>query len=132
MTSRTIVGALVVAAFLGAATLSARGDSYVGTDKQWTIANFVDPVLVKGQFVMGPVLIVHDSARMARGEPCTSFYRFDPGVGPKELLVSFHCRPRLAEGVATTRFTTVSTDGCRRLVEYQVAGDSEAHGVPIR
>jgi hypothetical protein len=132
MTARTIVGALVVTVMMGAGTLSARGDSYVGTDKQWTIANFADPVIVKGEFVMGPVLIVHDSSRMARGEACTSIYRFDPAVGPKELLVSFHCRPRLAEVVATTRFTTVSTDGCRRLVEYQVAGDSEAHGVPIR
>ena len=133
MTSPTITGALVVTVMIGAGTLSARGDSYVSADKQWTIANFVDPVLIKGEFVMGSVLIVHDSAKMARGEACTSMYRFDPAVGPKELLLSFHCRPRQAGVIANTTFTTVAADpGCRRLIEYQIAGDSEAHGVPVR
>jgi hypothetical protein len=30
-------------------------------------------------------------------------------------------------------FTTVSTEpGCKRLVEYQIGGDAEAHGVPVK
>ena len=82
---------------------------------------------------MGPVLIVHDSEKMSRGEPCTTFYRFKPGAGQKEGLVSFHCRPRQAQTVDTTTFTTVATEpGCKRLVEYQIAGDAEAHGVPVK
>ena len=133
MRSRIIVGVFALIGLVSAGTLAARGSSYVGSDQQWTLANFPEPVLVKGQFIMGPVLIVHDSAKMARGEACTTFYRFDTGVGPKEALLSFHCRPRQAEPVATTTFTTVSTEaGCKKLVEYQIAGDPEAHGIPIQ
>jgi hypothetical protein len=110
----------------------ARAGTNIGTDTQWTIVNFQEPVLVKGQFVMGKVLIVHDNARMARGEPCTTFYRFDT-AGPKEELVSFHCTPKKTGAAATTTFTTVSSEpGCKRLVEYQIAGDTEAHGIPIK
>lgn len=128
MRSRIIVGVLLLIGLAGAGTLAASGNSYVGSDKQWTIANFADPVLVHGQFIMGPVLIVHDSAKMARGEACTTFYRFDRAVGQKEVLVSVHCSPSVGAMVATTTFTTVSTEpGCKRLVAYQIAGDPEAH-----
>jgi hypothetical protein len=133
MRSRMIVGVFLLIALVGAGNLAARGNTTVGSDKQWSVVNFVDAVLVKGQFVMGPVLIVHDDAKMARGEACTTFYRFDPGRGPREELVSFHCTPRQAASVDTTRFATVTTDaGCKRLVEYQIAGDPEAHGVPLK
>jgi hypothetical protein len=120
-------------ALVGAGTLAARGIPNVGADKQWALTNFQDPVRVKSTLVMGPVLIVHDSNKMAHGEPCTTFYRFKPGVGPQEELVSFHCRPRQANLVETTTFTTVALDqGCKRLVEYQIGGDAEAHGVPLK
>jgi len=133
MRSRIIVGVVVLTALIGAGTLAARGIPNVGADKQWTLTNFQDPVRVKDTLVMGPVLIVHDSNKMARGEPCTTFYRFKPGVGPQEELVSFHCRPRQGHLVETTTFTTVASDpGCKRLVEYQIAGDAEAHGVPLK
>jgi hypothetical protein len=133
MRTRILVGLVLLTALVGAGTVGARGTSYVSHDKQWSIVNFVDPVLVKGQFIMGPVLIVHDSVKMARGEACTTFYRFDPAKGPGAVLVSFHCIPREAEATPTTTVKTYATDpGCRRLVEYQVAGDNEAHGVPIR
>lgn len=132
MRSRVIVGVFLLFGLIAAGTLAAAGNSYVGADKQWTIANFVNPVLVQGQFIMGPVLIVHDSAKMARGEACTTFFRFDPAVGPKEVLVSLHCIPRVGASVATTTFKTVSTEpGCKRLVEYQIAGDSEAHVLQV-
>ena len=133
MRSRILVGTFLLVAFIGAGTLAARGNSFVNSDTQWSIVNFAEPVLVKGQFVMGPVLIVHDSAKMARGEACTTFYRFDPASGPKEELVSFHCIPRHTKSVATTTLTTLSNEpGCKKLVEYQIAGDSEAHGIPAR
>jgi hypothetical protein len=152
MRFRILVGAvaLVVA---GAGTLTARGAAAraatpcceehalccllgsqpccVTSDKQSAIVNFMDTVLVNRKLVSGPVLIVHDDAKMARGEPCTTFYRFDQAEGPKEELVSFHCKPRRADRVESTTITTVNTDlGVKQLVEYQIAGDSEVHGVP--
>lgn len=103
------------------------------SDKQWSIANFLDPVLVAHTLVSGTVLIVHDDVKMAQGEPCTTFYRFDPIEGTKEALVSFHCKPRRAGRVEATTFVTEPTDvGVKRLVEYQISGDTEAHGVPFR
>ena len=105
--------------------------SAVTRDKQWTLVNFVNPVRVNKAFISGPVLIVHDDQKMQRGEPCTTFYRFDPKGGPKEALVSFHCKPRRTAAAETTTLTTVMTEpGVKQLVEYQIAGDSEAHGIP--
>ena len=133
MRLRTVFGMFALVAVVGISTITARGNGYVGTDTQWTVVNFQEPVLVKREFIMGSVLIIHDSTKMAQGKPCTTFYRFDPGRGPQEALVSFHCKPRRAGTVATSTFTTVSTEpGCKRLVEYQIAGDSEAHGVPVQ
>ena|SRR5438093_7081402 len=133
MRLRIIVGIVGLMALAGAGTLAARANSNVGGDKQWTVTNFRDPVLVKGTLVMGPVLIVHDSAKMARGEACTTFYRFKPGAGPQEAIVSFHCTPKQGSAVNETTFTLASNDtGCKRLVEYQINGESEVHGVPIK
>lgn len=151
-----IVAALV--GFAGAGTLLARGGGKCGLEKvccaedhsccqdarspccetptiartrQWSIANFVDTVMVNRTLVSGQVLIVHDDEKMARGEPCTTFYRFEPGVGPKEALVSFHCKPRRADKASNTTLTTSTSElGIKRLVEYQIGGESEAHGVP--
>ncbi|HEY7288574.1 MAG TPA: hypothetical protein VH583_01970 [Vicinamibacterales bacterium] len=103
------------------------------SDRQWSIASFAVPVLVARALVSGTVLIVHDDVKMAQGEPCTTIYRFDPVEGTKEALVSFHCKPRRAERVESTTFTTEPTDlGVKRLVEYQISGDTEAHGIPLR
>jgi hypothetical protein len=133
MRTRITVGVVVLVGIIGAVSVAARVNNNVGTDKQWTVTNFPDPVLVKDTVVMGPVLIVHDSAKMARGEACTTFYRFRPGTGPQEELVSFHCRPRQGASVEETTFTLQSTGpGCKRLVEYQIGGDAEAHGVPAK
>ena len=128
--SRALVHGMALA---GAATLAARGLDGVGAAKQWSIVNFADPVWVANTVVMGPVLVVHDSEKMARGEACTTFYRFKPGKGPTDEIVSFHCRPRQGTLVETTTFKTVSPEpGCKRLVEYQIGGDAEAHGVPLK
>jgi hypothetical protein len=125
MRLRILVGALVLAGGAGLGTLSAR------TSTQWSFVNFTDAVLVNRAVVSGPVLIVHDEAKMARGEPCTTFYQFNRATGTKEPIVSFHCKPRSALGVRTTTLVTATTDtGLKRLVEYQLAGDEEAHGVP--
>jgi hypothetical protein len=158
MRIRILVSAIAFVALAGATTLVARGAaSCCGGDKvccvehhsccddgacaiagdtehaakQSSVVTFDHPLLVGRTLVSGPVLIVHDDARMARGEPCTTIYRFDKGQGPKEALASFHCKPRRAAAVANTVLTTQYTPtGIKRLAEYQLAGDSEAHGVP--
>src|SRR2546430_16157539 len=132
MRTRIIVGVTLVVAVLGIGTFASRA-SEVTSSRQWTIVNFIDPVQVQDQFLMGQVLIVHDSGKMARGEACTTFYRFEPGKGPKEELLSFHCKPVPRAAVAQTTLSVVETSaGCKRLAEYQIGGDSEAHGIPTK
>ena len=132
MKSRIILGAVLMVALFTVGTHASRGVNVAGA-KQWTIVNFVNPVSVQGSIVMGPVLIVHDDEKMAKGEACTTFYRFDPSRGPREEIVSFHCTPVQRDVAGETKFTVVNSANdstCKRLVEYQIAGDGEAHQVP--
>jgi hypothetical protein len=131
MKSRIIVGALIAVGWLGAGIFASGGGANVAVPRQWTIVNFVNPVSVLGQVVMGPVMIVHDDQKMESGEPCTTFYRFDPSGGPREEIVSFHCTP-VQRTVAASTILRVSSapSSCKRLLEYQFAGESEAHAVP--
>jgi hypothetical protein len=131
MHSRIIAGSLFVLGLLATGAVATSGDG-VAPSRQWAIVNFSDPVLVTDQMLMGPYLIVHDDARMKRGLPCTSFYRFDPAKGPQELVVGFHCAPT-RRGVADHTVlveTGVAALGVKRLVEYQFAGDTEGHRIP--
>ena len=134
MRSRIIVGSLLLLGVLAAGTIATSGDG-VAPPRQWAITNFADPVRVTDRILMGPYLIVHDDAKMERGEPCTSFYRFDPAKGPQEEVVSFHCTP--ATRTIADRFTLIQSAqveslGVRRIMEYQFAGDCEAHGIPTK
>ena len=83
MKTRIIVGVLLLIAVLGVGTYTSRAGDVAGR-RQWSIVNFVEPVQVKDQIVMGPVLIVHDAEKMSRGEACTTFYRFEPAKGPRK------------------------------------------------
>jgi hypothetical protein len=132
MKARIIVATAIFIGVLGAATFASRGGSDVQNPRRWTIVNFANAVRVQGTVIMGPVLIVHDDEKMARGEACTTFYRFQPSRGPREELVSFHCTPIQRSVAAETRLTVVDGPGlsCKRLVQYQIAGDAEAHGIP--
>ena len=134
MRSRIIVGSLLLLGVLAAGTIATSGDG-VAPPRQWGIATFSDPVLVTNQILMGSYLIVHDDAKMARGEPCTTFYRFDPAKGPQEEAVSFHCTPatrNLTDKLLLTRSEFRSAVGIARLTEYQFAGDCEGHGIPSK
>jgi hypothetical protein len=127
MRSRIIVASLIVVAGLTVARVTAQ------PAVKWAAVNLSDTTWIAGAFVSGPVIFVHDDARMARGEPCTSVHRFEPGKGPGEELVAFHCKPRWGKSV--DKFTTAishSPDGPGVLTEYQFAGDEEAHIVPKR
>lgn len=134
MRSRIIVGSLLLLGVLAAGTVATTGDG-VAPPRQWVITTFTDPVLVTDQILMGPYLVVHDDARMERGEPCTSFYRFDPVKGPQEEVVSFHCTPayrKLADKTTFTQTEKMVSLGIARVTEYQFAGDCEAHGIPTK
>lgn len=130
MRSRTIVGSLVLVASLALGYAVSVGATPA---VKWAVVNLTDTTSIAGAFVSGPVMFEHDDARMARGEPCTRVLRFEPGTGPTEEIVAFHCKPRW--GKAPTRFTAATDrkpDGVRILTEYQFAGDEEAHGVPLK
>lgn len=132
MKSRMLIGALVVVGALGVSTFASRGDN-VGPARRWAIVNFSSPVQLGDQFLMGQYLFVHDDAKMAKGEACTSIYRFDPRTGPKEQVIAFHCTPVQREvcDKATFKVRDRAQD-IPLLTEYQFAGDSEGHGVPAR
>jgi hypothetical protein len=134
MRSRIIVGALLVFGVLAAGTFATSGDG-VAPPRQWAIVHFTDPVLVTDQILMGSYLIVHDDARMERGEPCTSFYRFDSAKGPQEEVLAFHCTPSMKKVVDKLTLTQTEPNpmiGIARLTEYQFGGDCEAHGIPSK
>ena len=129
MRSRLIAGSLLV--FASLTLLAPR--IVAAPAVKWAAVNLTDTVLIAGAFVSGPVVFVHDDARMARGEPCTSVHRFVPDKGLGEELVAFHCKPRWGKAPgAFTKSTKRVPDGPAVLTEYQFAGDEEAHLVPVR
>jgi hypothetical protein len=124
-----LIGMLVLMGLVAAGSVAAAG---LGASAvKWAVVNLPEPTMINGSFVMGSVIFQHDDERMARGEPCTKIYKFEPGKSVGEELVSFHCKPRWTE--AAKRFTMAAHRdhrGIRVLTEYQFWGDPEAHGVP--
>ena len=130
MRARILVGVLMVVVVFASGGIASTGSHL--TPQQWAIVNFTDPISVQGHFLMGPVLIVHDDARMEKGEPCTSMYRFDRESGSRTLEVEFMCEPEQRAVCDKTTFSVARNQrsGINQLTKYQFAGDSEAHGVP--
>jgi len=129
MRSRIIAGSLVVIASV--VLLTPR--TIAAPAVKWAAVNLTDTTSIAGVFVSGPVVFVHDDSKMARGEPCTSVHRFDPGKGLGEEIVAFHCKPRWGKAPGTfTKSTNRMPDGPPVLTEYQFAGDAEAHLVPVK
>ena len=125
MRSKYFIGTVLVIGALAASTLGA-----VPTKRSASV-RFVRPTLVAGAFVLGTVVFEHDDAKMARGEPCTTVYRFKSENQVGEPIVSFMCVPR--ERPLATKFEATirqSVSWPDRLVEYQIAGEHEGHGVP--
>ena len=64
----------------------------------------------------------------------TTVHLFEPNKGPVEQVASFHCIPRpnriVGKFTIKTRPNVPLGFGCV-LTEYQFAGDTEAHGVPV-
>jgi hypothetical protein len=126
------VAASVLVLLLGAGAVTTRAGA--APKRLSAVIYLTEPTLVGSTIVQGPVLFVHDEERMARGEPCTTIRLFEPGNGPTESLVSFHCiptrRPIARAFTIRTRPNTADGYGCV-LKEFQFAGESEGHGVPL-
>jgi len=130
---RARIAAITMLAFLmGVAAVATRGDA--APTRQWAVTWLSKPTLVGGTIVQGPVMFVHDEIAMQRGEPCTRVYLFEPKGGPTEQVAAFHCIPIKRHAprafTITTRPNSEIGYGCV-LTEYQFAGDTEAHGVPV-
>jgi hypothetical protein len=132
MRSRMLVGTLFLVGVLAAGTVATSGDGRAPS-RQSAIVYLTEPTLIGSVIVEGPVLFTHDDAKMARGEPCTTVYLFEPTKGPAEAIASFHCIPTPRHMVHKFTMTTQPNAalgfGCV-LTEFQFAGDSEGHGVP--
>ena len=129
MRSRIIAGSLVVLASV--VLLTPR--TIAAPAVKWAAIDLTDTTWIAGAFVSGPVVFVHDDSKMARGEPCTSVHRFEPGKGMGEEIVAFHCTPRWGKAPSTfTKSTSRVPDGPPVMTEYQFAGDEEAHLVPVK
>jgi hypothetical protein len=131
MRSSILVGTLFLVGLLGG-TVATNGDGG-GPARQSAIVYLTEPTLIGSTIVEGPVIFTHDDAKMARGEPCTTIYLFEPTKRPAEEIASFHCIPThrkvARKFTITTRPNEALGFGCV-LTEYQFAGDSEGHGVP--
>ena len=92
---------------------------------------FKRPVLVAGSILLGRYVIEHDNDRQARGEPCTHIYAYDNRTKP---VAAFHCthleRDRADQNLVV--LYTTSDGVTQRLAEFQFAGETAAHGSPIR
>jgi hypothetical protein len=96
------------------------------------VMKFRTPVRVLNVILEGDYLFVHDDAKSARGEACTSIYELEAGKGG-EPLISFHCirvKREMARSF-TVRTELVSTEPLLyELREIQFAGSTDAHQVP--
>lgn len=131
MVSRAIVASALFVATFALATVTTSGNG--APSHQSAIVRFEHPTWVAGQMLIGTYVIVHDEDKMTRGEPCTALYSVGTRTRPLQEVVAFHCIPRARHGVPSFT-TTVNSNpalGIDTLTEYQFAGDSEGHGVPI-
>lgn len=100
------------------------------TAVQTTTVTFRDPVRVGDRILFGRYVIEHDNDRMARGEPCTHIYE---ASDPRLPVVAFHCThlTRPAPATATVFLRRTGTYPLQELLDFQFAGESSSHGVPV-
>ena len=129
--SRLVAVSVLLVVFGAGAVATSGGAASV---RQWAVVYLQEPTRIGSTIIQGPVIFIHDDAKMARGEPCTTVQLVEPGSGPGEVVAAFHCIPTNREManrfVLRTRPNIEDGIGCL-LTEYQFAGDSEGHGVPV-
>jgi hypothetical protein len=132
MRSKALVGTSFIVGVLAVGTVVTSGDTGSPV-RQSAIVYLTEPTLIGSTIAQGPVVFVHDTTKMARGEPCTTVRLFEPGKKTPEVIALFHCiptpRPIVHTFTVTTRPNVELGFGCV-LTEFQFAGDSEGHGVP--
>jgi len=109
--------------------LPARGTDQI---RQSATVWFYRPVKVGDRVLFGKYIIEHDNQRMARGWPCTYIYA---ASDPQLPVVAFRCR-HLERAKATANTVIVKSRGepaiPTELIAFQFAGETSAHGVPVR
>jgi len=133
MRKNVLIGALLLVGVMAVSTLAA-GD--MAPSRRSALINFERHTVIAGVFVIGHVVIVHDDEKMARGEACTTVYHYDAKAvaGEGKSVVAFMCEPKARPVIQKARLTSsrLSPSGPDRLIEYQLAGEIEGHGVPSR
>ena len=99
--------------------------------KERAVTSFTQPVQIMGATLRGEYLFVHNEGAMARGEACTYIYK---GLAENidNLVISFHCMPVVRD--RATYFTVRTLEifpGYSEIKEFQFAGSTEAHLVPL-
>jgi hypothetical protein len=129
MRTRNSIGVAVIIAVAAIATITAAN---VMPARQSALVQLARPTIIAGVIASGQVVFVHDDAKMINGEPCTTVYQYQSGKQGKKL-VEFMCKPEQAD--RAEHFTARCARGISGpdvLVEYQLKGDTETHGVPWR
>ncbi len=120
---------MLCAIILSGSLLIATGKS----TKQSATVVFNEPVkLMNVVLQKGEYLFVHDDAMMARGEACTFVYSLKGNS--RKLVASFHCTPvpRAAASSFIVRTARVTPDALEEFREFQFAGSTESHLVPLK
>ena len=126
-----LIGLLCAAMFISSPVPSVTSASE-GTMKERAVFRFDQPVNLMGKTLKGNYLFVHDDLAMTRGEACTYVYKGEGDI-QENLVVSFHCTPK--ERNKASHFTVRSRQtpsGVFELTEFQFAGSTESHLVPVR
>jgi hypothetical protein len=122
-----LAGSLLAALIITIGVLAVQAETEAGNGERATV-EFTDTVKLKGVFLKGQYLIVHDDEKMAKGEDCSYFYDRSG-----RLVVSFHCIPVERPKTKSFRIVTVRLSGGNApadIVEIQFPGSTEAHQVP--
>jgi len=129
---RIIFGILLTTAIITGVALAQNKNVLVPRNES-AIVEFPQTVLANGVFLKGDYLVIHDEARMAKGENCTYIYEYTGNVQGR-LVTSFHCTPVEREKVAGFTIVlaplTQGPPGIRRVTAIQFAGSIEAHQLP--
>jgi len=99
--------------------------------KQRAVTTFNQPVHLMGLTLKGEYLFVHDDEAMMRHEACTHIFQGN-SENPDKQVISFHCIPAARGKVDSFTVRTLPVaPGEYEITEYQFAGDTEAHQIPL-
>jgi hypothetical protein len=131
MKSSLLFIALLCALTLSSSLAPSVSNAANAAKKERAVMRFDQPADLMGKTLKGAYLFVHDDAAMARGEACTFVYKGEAETFSK-LVVAFHCTPAARGKVAHFTVRSFLTPaGQNELTEFQFAGSSEAHVVPV-